>query len=92
MATSVMTKQTRPLNTLTKSYTGRHTIPNNGYLRIDELPELQGKYVVGSIITTWGANSGAISLAFGGGPQSYIMGNAGAYITDFAVRYLYYDV
>lgn len=71
------------------TFSGRKTIPNAGYLKIATPAGLRSYKVIAAVITTWDANSGAVTLALGSGNAIFIFGASGAYIENMQVRISY---
>lgn len=88
MAVSTIGKAQR-LGHSTNTYSGTKTIPSSGYLSLGNIGG--SKFIISMIISSWGSKNGNPALYLGSGNILYLVGREGDSITDFSVRYNYYD-
>ena len=77
----------RTVRVTSLNYSGTKTIASPGYLDLGA-SGVSGT-IISVIISTWATNSGAVSVAIGSGNHIWLIGTAGATITNLTVRITY---
>lgn len=88
LETSLNSRIENLVKTKTTHYTQPFTIPENGYVLVQDV-SYRGLQIISSMIVSWGSATGAFGIAWGSGNTLYIIGTPGVTVNNISVKIAY---